>query len=198
MGAFTMRCFLNLLLPVIVTAACLPMLAQTPDMKLGTTPTAEEIRKWDIAVGPEGKELPPGSGTAKDGEKVFGQRCAVCHGPTAEGTEMAPRLVGGIGTLNTPRPVKTVGSYWPFATTVWDYINRAMPLNNEGSLSPDEVYAVTAFLLYRNGIIKENDVIDSKSLPKVPMPNRNGFIPSEPMSVWKPGMRRPFGYYPDH
>ena len=193
-----MRCFCNLLLAVIVLAACLPMPAQTPDFKLGKTPSEEEIRKWDIAVGPEGKELPPGSGTAKEGANVFAQKCAVCHGPTAEGTEFAPRLVGGIGTLNTPHPVKTVGSYWPFATTVWDYINRAMPLNAEGSLSPDQVYAVTAFLLYRNGIIQESDVIDSKSLPKVPMPNRNGFIPSEPMSVWKPGMRRPFGYYPEH
>ena len=193
-----MGCFLNRLLPMLTIAACVPLLAQSPDLKLGRPPNEEELRKWDIAVGPEGKELPAGNGTAKDGAKVFGQRCAVCHGPAAEGTEMAPRLVGGIGTLNSTHPVKTVGSYWPFATTVWDYINRAMPLNNEGSLSPGEVFAVTAFLLFRNGIIKEDEVLDAKSLPKITMPNRGGFYPREPLSVWKPGMRRPFGYYPDH
>ena len=160
----------------------------TPLINLGRPATAEEIRRWDIAVGPAGKELPPGSGTAQEGAKVFAQKCAVCHGPTAEGG-VAKRLVGGKGTLNTLRPEKTVGAFWPFATTVWDYINRAMPQNQEGTLSANEVYAVTAFLLFRNEIIQESDVMDAKSLPKVQMPNRNGFIPAEPVWPEPPGSR---------
>ena len=103
--------------------------------------------------------------------------------------------MGGIGTLNTPNRVRTVGSYWPFATTIWDYINRAMPVFQEGSLSPDEVYALTAFLLYKNGIVQESDVIDAESLPKIQMPNRDGYRPP-PVSEWKPGMPRPFQIIP--
>ncbi len=171
-----MRFFNLMLLPALT----LPALAQTtPAMDLGRTATAEEIRAWDHSVGPEGKELPPGSGTAKQGAKVFAQKCAACHGPTGEGAT-AKALLGGKGTLNTLRPQKSVGSFWPFATTVWDYINRAMPQFQEGTLRPDEVYALTAFLLFRNGIVQESDVIDAKSLPKVQMPNRNGFVPAQP------------------
>jgi cytochrome c len=92
--------------------------------------------------------------------------------------------VGGQGTLNTDRPVRTVGSYWPFATTVWDYIHRAMPVDSPGSLTPDQVYALTAFLLFRNGIIQETTVMDRESLPKVRMPNRDGFVP-DPRPDWK-------------
>ncbi len=157
----------------------LPSLAQTPTYNLGRTPSAEEIRAWDIAIAPAGKELPPGSGTAKEGAPIYAQKCAQCHGPT--GTEakfLHGALVGGKGTLASPRALRTVGSFWPYATTLWDWINRAMPLYEEGSLSPDQVYALTAFLLYRNDIIKESDVMDAKSLPKVQMPNRNGFVPA--------------------
>ncbi|MBI2815586.1 MAG: cytochrome c [Acidobacteria bacterium] len=191
-----MRCSRNLVVTVIAAFCCVAAVAQGPAYHLGRTPTAEEIRAWDIAIGPHGKELPPGSGTAKEGAKIYAQRCAVCHGQTAEGGA-ARSLVGGIGTLNTSNPVPTVGSFWPYATTVWDYINRAMPPPpmQPGVLSADEVYSVTAFLLYRNGIIQENDVLDAKSLPKIQMPNRNGFVPPRP--EWKPGMRRPFGFYPD-
>lgn len=150
--------------------------AQAPDYGVGRNPTADEIRAYDISVGPEGKELPPGRGTAKEGAPIFAQKCAACHGPT--GTEGPnDRLVGGQGTLSSDHPVKTVGSYWPYATTVWDYINRAMPLSNPGSLTPNEVYSLTAFILFRNGIIKETEVLDRESLPKVRMPNRDGFIP---------------------
>jgi hypothetical protein len=188
-----MRCSLRFILALMTLLAAVSAAAQNPAYDLGTTPTEEEIRAWDIAVGPSGKELPPGSGTVKEGEKIFAQRCAACHGKT--GTEgPAPHLVGGQGTLNTPKPLKTPGSFWPFATTIWDYINRAMPLNKPGSLSADEVYSLTAFLLYRNDIIKETDVIDQKTLPKIQMPNRSGFDPPE--LRWKPGMRRPYGYYP--
>ena len=159
-------------------AAPLSAWAQAPDYaNVGRAPTNEEVRAWNIAIGPEGKELPPGSGTAKDGAKIFAAKCAVCHGATAEGTQLGPRLVGGQGTLSTLQPVRTIGSYWPFATTVWDYINRAMPRNDEGSLRPDDVYSLTAFILFRNGIIQETEMMDAKSLPKVRMPNRDGFIP---------------------
>jgi hypothetical protein len=177
-------------------------LAQRTTYNLGKTPTQEEIRAWDIAIGPEGKELPPGKGTAKDGAKIFTQRCAACHGPTgAEGSPVdahVQRLVGGQGTIGTAYEVKTVGSFWPFATTIWDYINRAMPLRQGGSLKADEVYALTAFLLYRNNIIKEDDVIDAKSLPKIQMPNRYGFVPPLPLPErqWNPTVSRPGGQYP--
>ena len=154
--------------------------AQAPTYGVGRTPNAEEIRAWDISIGPEGKELPPGSGTAKEGAKLYAQLCASCHGPTGTEGTSAPRLVGGKGTLTDPlAPVKTVGSFWPFATSIWDYINRAMPRNKPGSLKPDEVFALTAFLLFKNDIIAESDVLDAKSLPKIQMPNRNGFIPSK-------------------
>ena len=184
----------------IVGAAlgCVAALAQTPNYQnLGRTPTAEEIKAWDTAVGPDGKELPPGSGTAKQGATVWMQQCAVCHGPTgAEGPTIpgaanlwpyksikdrpVPPLVGGKGTLTNPKPARTIGSFWPYATTLWDYINRAMPPKAERKLSANDVYGLTAFLLYQNGIVQENDVIDAKTLPKVRMPNRDGFIPPQP------------------
>jgi cytochrome c len=186
-----MRSTANLLTPVMAVVACVAAMAQAPTYRLGRTPTEAEIRAQDIAIGAEGKELPPGSGTATKGAQIYEQKCAACHGPT--GTEgSASRLVGGKGTLTTLHPEETVGSYWPFATTIWDYINRSMPLNltatsasqaEAESLSPDEVYALTAFLLYRNDIIKQSDVIDAKSLPKIQMPNRNGFVPARP--EWK-------------
>ena len=188
-----MRCFCRFL-GVAVLATNAFVLAQEPVYNLGRAPTVEEIRRWDIAVGPEGRELPPGSGTAKEGATIFAQRCSACHGRTGvEGP--AKVLVGGRGAIGLPNALKTIGSFWPFATTLWDYINRAMPQRQEGSLTPDQVYAVTAFLLYRNGIIQEDDILDSRSLPRIQMPNRNGFYPSEP--AWTPGMRRPFGHYPD-
>ena len=175
-----MRYSLNLLVPGMVLAvsvACVAARAQAPTYNVGRTPSEEEIQAWDTAISLSGKELPPGSGVAKEGAEIYAKKCVACHGPTLEGTKLGPPLVGGQGTLNSPRPVRTVGSYWPFATTLWDYINRAMPHEQGGSLSADEVYALTAFVLYRNEIIQESDVLDAKSLPKIPMPNRNGFIP---------------------
>ncbi len=150
---------------------------------VGRTPTTEEIQAWDIAIGPEGMELPRGSGSPGEGEKIFAQRCASCHGQDLRGG-MGPALIGGQGTLGTLHPEKTIGSYWPFATMIWDYINRAMPPNlynipvdPDQKLTADQVYALTAFLLYRNNIIGEGDVIDANTLPKIEMPNRNGFVP---------------------
>jgi hypothetical protein len=163
---------------ILAFSTCFMASAQTPNYSnVGRTPTEDEVRAWNISIGPSGRELPPGSGTAKDGAKLFASKCSPCHGPSLEGSQLAPRLVGGEGTIGTLQPVRTIGSYWPFATTVWDYINRAMPRNQEGSLRPDEVYSLTAFILYRNGIIQESDVMDAKTLPKVQMPNRNGFVP---------------------
>jgi len=157
-------------------------LAQTPSYaNVGRTPTKEEIQAWDISVGPDGKGLPPGQGTAKDGAPIFAAKCAVCHGPNGEGAKIGPRVVGGIAdteTLTTLKPVRSVGGYWPYATTVWDFINRAMPRGQSGTLTANEVYALTAFILAKSNIIKEDDVLDAKTLPKVQMPNRNGFVPA--------------------
>lgn len=165
----------------IVLLASGVAVAQTPSYKnVGRTPTKEEIQAVDISIGPDGKGLPPGQGTAREGAPIFAAKCAVCHGAAGEGGKIGPRLVGGkadLETLTTLRPVKTVGGYWPYATTVWDYINRAMPRNQAGTLSATEVYALTAFILAKSGIIQEGDVMDAKSLPKVQMPNRNGFVP---------------------
>lgn len=142
---------------------------------LGRPANAREIAGWDIDVRPDGKGLPPGSGTPESGKPLYERHCAACHGMKGEG-KPADALVGGRGTLNTDRPVMTVGSYWPFATTVWDYINRAMPFNAPQSLSADEVYAITAYLLHLNGIVPAGATLDATTLPRVQMPNRNGFV----------------------
>jgi cytochrome c len=138
-------------------------------------PTPEEIRSLGSAIAPDGTGLPAGSGTVAAGRDVFAAHCARCHGPNADG-DIGPRLVGGQGTLATPKPLKTVGSFWPYATTLWDYVNRAMPFDQPGLLKPDEVYAVVAYMLNLNGIIGNDQVMDAKSLPKVKMPNRDGFV----------------------
>jgi mono/diheme cytochrome c family protein len=175
--------FSRLFVTGIALLATNAVLAQTPDYKnVGRTPTKEEIQAWDIAIGPDGKGLPAGQGTAKDGAPIFAAKCAVCHGVEGQGGAIGPRVVGGKAdteTLTTVRPVRTVGGYWPYATTVWDYINRAMPRSQSGTLTPNEVYALTAFILAKSNIIKEDDVLDAKTLPKVEMPNRNGFVPAK-------------------
>ena len=175
-----MRCFFRFFVFLASLLAGNAAWSQAPNYKnVGRAPTADEIRAWDTAVGPAGKELPPGSGTAKMGSEIFAEKCVVCHGPAGEGSQMAPRLVGGKGTLTTPQPVLTVGSYWAFATTIFDFINKAMPRGQEGTLKPGQAYALTAFLLYKNDIIKETDTIDAKTLPAIKMPNRDGFIPPQ-------------------
>ena len=151
-------------------------LAQSPKYHVGRTPTDEDTRTLGIMVAPDGSGLPPGSGTAVQGKEVFAARCASCHGQKGAGGD-GPALVGGVGTLATPAPKKTVGSYWPYATTVFDYVRRAMPWTNPKSLTNDEVYAVSAYLLNLNGIIGENDVMNAQTLAKVSMPNKDGFIP---------------------
>src|SRR2546427_6571524 len=143
---------------------------------LGRTATDEEIRAWNIDVSSTGEGLPPGSGTVKQGAQIFAAKCAMCHGPT--GTEgPKDKLVGGRDSLKSPKPVRTVGSYWPYAATLYDYINRAMPFNAPGSLNSDEIYSVIGWLLFKNEIVPEDAVMDAKTLPQVKMPNRDGFIP---------------------
>jgi hypothetical protein len=166
---------------------------QAGKYNLGRPATPEEIRSRDISVSPTGAGLPSGRGTAREGRSIYALHCAVCHGEKGEGVGSYPPVAGGAGTLKGNNPVTTVGSYWPYATTVWDYINRAMPPQNPGSLSANEVYSTTAFILYLNGIVKDEEVIDAKTLPKMKMPNREGFIPDPRPDTKppKPGAPRP-------
>jgi mono/diheme cytochrome c family protein len=144
---------------------------------LGRAATADEIAAWDISIGPDGAGLPAGSGTAKQGEAVYAAKCLACHGEKGAG-KPNDQLVGGQGTIAGDKPaMKTIGSYWPYATTVFDYVRRAMPYTESKSLSPDEVYAVAAYILNLNGVIGEADTMDAQTLPKVKMPNRDGFVP---------------------
>jgi S-disulfanyl-L-cysteine oxidoreductase SoxD len=150
-------------------------LAETPD--LGHPATPEEIAVWDISIGPDGAGLPPGNGTPQQGEAVYAAKCIACHGEKGSG-KPDDQLVGGLGTLTGDQPaVKTVGSFWPYATTLFDYVRRAMPFNAPRSLSDDEVYAVCAYILQLNGIIAESAVMNAQTLAKVQMPNREGFVP---------------------
>jgi mono/diheme cytochrome c family protein len=144
---------------------------------LGKPISENQIRAWNIDVGPSGAGLPPGSGTAIAGEKLYQQQCASCHGDQGQGGP-ANRLVGG-GALNTDKPVKTVGSFWPYSTTIFDYVKRAMPHQAPQSLNDDQVYAATAYILYLNKIIAKDAVMDARTLPLVKMPNRDGFISVE-------------------
>ncbi|HET7889368.1 MAG TPA: cytochrome c [Bradyrhizobium sp.] len=149
-------------------------LAESPN--LGKAVSAEEITSWDVSIGPDGAGLPPGSGTPQQGEQVYVAKCLGCHGEKGAG-KPNDRLVGGPDLLAPGQaPVKTVGNFWPYATTVFDYVRRAMPLNDPKSLRDEEVYAVVAYLLWQNGVIGENDTIDAKTLPAVRMPNRDGFV----------------------
>jgi len=180
------------LLPVLILLGPAAALAQSPTFGLGRPPGADEVRVWDISISPTGEELPPGQGIATGGARVYRLRCARCHG--RDGTEgRAPRLV------KRERPADThpwnLGRILPirapYATAVWDYINRAMPLNREGTLSADEVYQLTALLLYWNEIIAEDEVMDAKSLPLIIMPNRDAWAE---LPDWKPGTVRLLGY----
>jgi S-disulfanyl-L-cysteine oxidoreductase SoxD len=142
---------------------------------LGRDATPQEIAAWDISIPPSGAGLPAGSGTAKQGEAVYVAKCLACHAAKGAG-KPADQLVGGIGSLATANPVRTVGSYWPYATTLFDYIRRAMPTTNPMSLSDSEVYAVTAYLLHLNGIVGANAEMNAQTLAEVKMPNRDGFV----------------------
>jgi cytochrome c len=153
--------------------------AQSPSFGVGRTPTPAELSAIDIEVLPDGRGLPAGRSTAAAGKDVYTRRCVTCHGPTGvEGPQDV--LVGGKGSLGADsggRPLKTVGSYWPYATSLWDYVRRAMPFEHPGTLTTEEVYGATAYLLFLNGIVNEQDVLSEATLPQIKMPNRDGFVP---------------------
>ena len=158
----------------LATAAAVAFAAESPN--LGRLAIPEEIASWDISIGPDGVGLPLGHGTPKQGEAVYAAKCVACHGEKGAG-KPNDQLVGGQETLAGDKPaVKTVGSFWPYATTVFDYVRRAMPYNESKSLTNDEIYAVVAYILNLNGIIPDNDTMDAQTLRKVKMPNRNGFL----------------------
>jgi len=167
----------NTLLIAVSTLVLISAVAVAADgPNLGRVATPEEIAAWDVSIDPDGVGLPPGSGTPKQGEIVYLAKCVACHGEKGAG-KPNDQLVGGQGTLPGDKPpVKTVGSFWPYATTIFDYVRRAMPYNESKSLTNDEVYAVVAYILQLNGLVGENDTINAKTLPKVKMPNRDGFV----------------------
>jgi cytochrome c len=154
----------------IVPAIC----AEGPG--LGQPIAPADLAPWDISIGPDGAGLPPGRGTVAQGQAVYASQCQACHGEKGAGRPN-DALVGGVGTLPSDRPLKTVGSYWPYATTLFDFVRRAMPWSETKSLSDSDVYAVSAYILHLNGVIGADDALDAQSLPKVKMPNRDGFIP---------------------
>jgi S-disulfanyl-L-cysteine oxidoreductase SoxD len=163
-----------LTLCVIATSA-----QESPYGAIGRTPTQAEFEALDISIMPDGEGLPPGQGTARQGKPLYDTKCVMCHGPNLEGRRdyRVGRLAGGVGTMKSDKPVKSFGSYNPVVTTLWDYIRRAMPRFDEGSLSNNEIYALSAYILYKSDIIGEDEVMNAQTLPKVEMPNRNGFIP---------------------
>jgi len=178
-----------LILAVLAVAPACLRAQDAPPYGLGRSATPAELAGWDIDVRADGQGLPPGSGSVRDGLKVYAERCAVCHGDKGEGNPM-DRLVGGTGTLASANPVRTVGSFWPYPTTLFDYIRRAMPFNAPESLAADQIYAVCAYLLYLNQIVAAEAVLDAETLPKVQMPNRNGFTSPDPRpDVPRPGSR---------
>jgi S-disulfanyl-L-cysteine oxidoreductase SoxD len=160
----------------LATTAFMATASAQQGPNLGKPISQEDLASWDISIGPDGAGLPPGSGTVKQGEATFTAKCQACHNEKGAG-QPNDRLVGGQGTLAGDKaPVKTIGSYWPYATTLFDYIRRAMPLNESKSLTNDEVYGLVAYLLNLNGVIPESEAMNAQTLPKVTMPNRDGFI----------------------
>jgi len=194
------KLFLFVIAVVMTLGLCLVAWAQSPTYGLGKTPTAEEVRAWDIAISPEGKELPEGSGSAKEGAGLYAQKCAACHGKNGyEGR--APQLIKADAEAAAKLPPclspcirggNVMANHSPYATVIWDYINRGMPFGKEGSLKSYEVYAITAFLLAKNGVIPEDQVLDAKNLPQVKMPNQNGYV----LPDYKPRAARQFSKLP--
>ncbi len=162
--------------PAHPPAKAAPAPAPAAKLGLGREALPEEIKAWDIAVRPDGKGLPPGKGTVKQGDEIFQAQCASCHGEFGQGNNRWPVLAGGMGSLKSDRPEKTIGSFWPDLSTVFDYVRRAMPYGNAQSLSPDELYAVTAYLLYLNDIVKDEDFeLSDKNFTSVKLPNAAAF-----------------------
>jgi mono/diheme cytochrome c family protein len=178
---------------LLIASAAIGEAAEKPPLGYGTPATPEQIAGWDIdARGDDGKGLPPGKGDVARGAEVFADQCALCHGTFGEGEGRYPKLVGGNGSLTADGPEPTVGSYWPFSVTLWDYINRAMPFPTPHTLSSDDVYALTAYILNLNGIVPDDFVADKDSLPKAKMPNHDSFSWQDPRpdTVDKPCMTK--------
>ncbi|MGZ9057624.1 MAG: c-type cytochrome [Burkholderiaceae bacterium] len=172
------RTALGLAAATLLAACATPLMEAQPlpqGLNLGRAITADEVKAWDISIPPSGSGLPPGSGSVKQGAAVYAAKCEACHGGSGAG-KPADALVGGQGTLASDNPVRTVGSYWPYATTLFDYVRRAMPTNAPKSLTDSEVYAVTAYVLQLNGVIPQDAMMNAQTLPQVKMPNRGGFI----------------------
>jgi cytochrome c len=170
-------------LPKILLGSCALILTGLPvaaeKLGLGRAALPEEIAAWDVAVLPDGQGLKPGSGDVLTGEEVFAENCASCHGEFAEGLDSWPVLAGGEGTLTDMRPVKTIGSYWPHLSTVWDYVHRSMPFGSAQTISVDDTYAITAFLLYSNGLVEDDFVLTHENFTEIALPNTEGFYPDD-------------------
>lgn len=164
------------LVVVVASAAIAVEAADAGHFGYGQDATAEQIAGWDIDIRPDGMGLPPGGATPEDGEMLYEEQCASCHGSFGEGVGRYPILAGGEGTLADARPEKTVGSFWPYATTLWDYIHRAMPFAQPESLTDEEVYALTAYVLYLNDLVEYDVEINQGNLADVEMPNKDGFF----------------------
>ena len=156
------------------------VMAEENGLAFGRAAMPEEVAAWDIDIRPDGVGLPEGSASAVDGEELFMERCALCHGEFGEGIDRWPVLMGGFDTLTEDRPEKTVGSYWPHTSTLWDYIHRAMPFGEAQSLTDDEVYAVSLYVLYLNDLVELDTVYDQESFAAIEMPNADGFFMPDP------------------
>ncbi len=165
-----------ILLTVLVAGAVSVGLAAAEPLGLGRPALAEEVDAWNLDVSPDGTGLPAGSGDVATGEEIYLDNCASCHGDFAEGLDNWPSLSGGEGTLDREDPVKTVGSYWPYLSTLWDYIHHSMPFGNAQTLTADETYAITAYLLYSNGLVEDDFVLSNENFGEIQMPNAEGFI----------------------
>ncbi|MCJ1902749.1 MULTISPECIES: c-type cytochrome [Paracoccus] len=170
---------LELFLGSVLAASVLAGPAMAEKLGLGRVALPEEISAWDTAVLPDGQGLRPGSGDVATGDALFADNCASCHGDFAEGLDSWPVLAGGDGSLTDPRPVKTIGSYWPYLSTVYDYVHRSMPFGSAQTLSVDDTYAITAFLLYSNGLVEDDFVLTHENFTKVVLPNAEGFYPDD-------------------
>jgi cytochrome c len=186
---------------LLALAGVSPVAAQMPTYGVGRAPTAEEVKDWDLTIPPDGRGLPPGNGTAVLGKRIFEERCASCHGENAEDPKYKllsgrsrPLTAADVGKNIDPlvggKAVLAIGNYWQYATTLWGYIRRSQPFDEPGTLTADQVYAVTAYLLHANGIIGEQDVLDARTLPQIRMPNRDGFVPDARPDVGKAAKAR--------
>ena len=174
---------LRLTSALLLTAACIaPAIAEEPapgregGFGLGREALPEEVAAWDIDIRPDGQGLPVGSGDVWTGEELFVAQCSACHGDFGEAVGRWPMLAGGFGSLDGEDPIKTVGSYWPYLSTVWDYIHRAMPYGYAQSLSDDDVYAITAYLMFLNDMVDDDFVLSNETFLEVAMPNEAGFF----------------------